>query len=456
MGEMRFPAGFVWGTATSAFQIEGATQADGRGESIWDRFAATAGNIVDGSDGREACGHYSRFRDDVALMQRLGIEAYRFSVAWPRVLPAGRGNVNHRGLDFYDALVDTLLDAGIEPFVTLYHWDLPQALEEKGGWPERSTAEAFVEYAAIVGRRLGDRVRNWITHNEPWCSSMLGYRDGTHAPGRRSWADGLAAAHHLLLSHGWAVQALRACATRTSVGITLNLAPAHPASSSEVDWLAARYSDGELNRWFLDPLYGHGYPQDVVETHAQLGRLPKGASPGKLPFVAPGDLNVIAVPTDFLGVNYYTRMLSGNGQAEASSLAAPKQRSSEVTDMGWEVYPVGLYELLMRVQRDYRPERLYVTENGAAYGTEPDSDGCVSDHRRLDYLRKHCLAAHAAINDGVPLAGYFVWSLLDNFEWSHGYTKRFGIVWVDYATQARTPKQSAHWYAQVIDRNAVV
>jgi beta-glucosidase len=452
MSTVSFPLGFVWGAATSAYQIEGATREGGRAESIWDRFSATPGKVLGGENGDVACDHYHRFRDDISLMKQLSLGAYRFSVAWPRILPRGLGAPNEGGLDFYDRLVDALLQAAITPFVTLYHWDLPQFLEDRGGWPHRDTAKAFVDFADIVSRRLGDRVRHWITHNEPWCASVLGYWDGLHAPGRKDPAAALAASHHLLLSHGWAVPIVRANSPGATVGITLNLIPPTPASPSAADQDAARQFDASFNRWFLDPLYGRGYPRDALADHVIAGHL---ATP-ELPAVQPGDLAAIATPTDFLGVNYYNRAVV-RSDAVSEERNAPRTvfLRDESTDMGWEVYPDGLWEILTRVHREYRPPALYVTENGASYGPSPAPGEHLRDDPRISYLRRHFLAARRALDEGVPLHGYFVWSLLDNFEWDRGYTQRFGITWVDYATQERIPKDSALWYRDVIFANGV-
>jgi len=448
-----FPSGFTWGAATSAYQIEGAVTADGRGESIWDRFCRMPGAVADGEHGDVACDHYRRWRDDVALMRALGLRAYRFSIAWPRVLPDGTGRINEPGLAFYDRLVDGLLAAGIDPVVTLYHWDLPQALEDAGGWPVRATAEAFVRYADVVSRRLGDRVSRWITHNEPWCVAHLGYLEGVHAPGRRDPAAALAASHHLLLSHGWAVPVIRRNAPGAQVGITLNLVPAMPASPSAADYAAFRRFDGMINRWYLDPLHGRGYPGDVIADQVEAGAIPATG----WPIARAGDLDAIATRCDFLGVNYYSRAVN-RCERSADNLPPTVQvaPASEHTDMGWEVYPDGLAEILMRVHLDYRPGPLYVTENGASYATGPDPDGRIRDVARMRYLHDHLSAASRVIGAGVPLAGYFAWSLLDNFEWAFGYRQRFGITWVEYATQTRTLKDSAHWYRKVIDANAVV
>lgn len=449
----RFPATFVWGVATSSFQIEGAHAADGRGPSIWDTYAARPGIIRDGSNAEIACDHYHRYAEDIAIMRALGVDAYRFSIAWPRVVPAGRGRVNAAGLDFYDRLVDALLATEIEPWITLYHWDLPQLLEDEGGWTNRETVDAFAEFADVVSRRLGDRAKHWITHNEPWCASVLGYAQGEHAPGRKSWPDALRAAHHLLLSHGCAVPVLRHNVSNARVGITLNLAPCHAASPSDADRDAARQFDGELNRWFLDPLYRGSYPQDIVVGHERAGRLPRG-----LEFVRQGDLEAIRVPIDFLGVNYYSRAVMRSDQIPEDENAPRTIRAADpadLTEMGWEVYPEGLTEVLKRIHQDYGPGALLVTENGAAFADRPGPDGSVDDPRRCDYMRSHVQACLDAIGAGVPLHGYFLWSLLDNFEWTFGYSKRFGIVRVDFETLERTIKSSGWLYKRIIRRDRV-
>jgi beta-glucosidase len=449
---LRFPDGFLWGAATSSYQIEGGGHEDGRGESIWDRFAARAGAIADGSDGSVACDHYHRWPEDIALMKALGLDAYRFSIAWPRIFPTGRWQYNPAGLAFYDRLVDGILEAGIAPFVTLYHWDLPQPLEDAGGWAVRDTVDAFVEYVDVVTDQLGDRVRRFITHNEPWCISVLGYAEGIHAPGRRDWPAALAAAHHVLLSHGLATAVIRENAPDAEVGITLNLVPAEPASPSVADRDSCRAFDGLFNRWFLDPLYGRGYPEDVIADLVAAGRL----SSLELPFVEPGDLETIAVATDFLGVNYYSRAVLRSDQLpEAENAPRTVHLSDERTDIGWEVYPDGLRQLLLRVHRDYAPAAIYITENGAAYDTAPDEHGRIHDIERERFLHAHLAAALEACRAGVPLAGYFVWSLLDNYEWQEGYRKRFGIVWVDFETQERVLKQSAALYRAIIADNAL-
>jgi beta-glucosidase len=447
----RFPATFLWGAATAAYQIEGAVNEDGRGASIWDTFSHTPGKTRDGDTGDIACDHYHRWQDDVRLMQELGLQAYRFSIAWPRVVPQGVGAINQRGLDFYDRLVDALLAANITPFATLYHWDLPQALQDRGGWANRETVDAFLAYAEAVTRRLGDRVKHWITHNEPWVVAFVGNYQGRHAPGAKDLRTALQVAHHLLLSHGQAVPLIRAASPDAQIGITLDLSEIHPATDTPEDQAAARRFDGCWNRWFLDPLYGRGYPADLVEFYGEL-----------MPAVTADDLAQIAVPTDFLGINYYrptwARAVSTDAdQLGFQALPGPELAAAghEITEMGWPVVPEGLTELLARVQRDYAPPALYITENGAAYDDQP-IDGAVNDPRRLAYLHGHFRAAQRAIAAGIPLSGYFVWSLLDNFEWALGYSKRFGLVYLDYPTQTRIVKASAAWYKRVIAANAVV
>jgi beta-glucosidase len=425
----RFPRDFVWGVATSAFQVEGAAREDGRGDSIWDEFCRRPGVIKDGSSGEHACDHYHRSDEDIGLIASLGANAYRFSIAWPRVQPLGAGAWNERGFDFYDRLVDGLLERGIAPYLTLYHWDLPQALQQSGGWSSRETAGRFAEYAVEVARRLGDRVASIATHNEPWVVAILGHEAGTFAPGLKSQKLAMQVSHHLLLSHGMALQAMRAERCAAPLGIVLNQAPVHAASHSPQDLARARIDDGLTIRWYMDALLHGRYPEDVLEF---LGE--------DAPQIAAGDLDVIRQPLDFLGINYYTRNLSGTGTP-----LAPVDNSREVTAMGWEVFPGGLTELLLRLKADYRLPPLYITENGAAYGDRV-VNGRVADPERISYLQRHIAAMADALDGGVDLRGYFVWSLLDNFEWADGYSKRFGIVYVDYATQRRTLKDSALWY----------
>ena len=427
------PDGFVWGAATAAYQIEGAATEDGRGESVWDRFCATPGKVRNGDTGAVACDFYHRYPDDIELMRELGLDAFRFSIAWPRVLPDGRGRVNQAGLDFYDRLVDSLLAAGITPFPTLFHWDTPQVLEDAGGWPARATAEAFVEYVEVVADRLGDRITHWVTHNEPWVVAWIGHAWGEHAPGRTSETEAIAAAHHLLLSHGWATEVLRRAAPDAEVGIVLNLEHVDAASDSPADLDAAREMDGMANRWLLDPLFRGAYPTDMSYE----------------PPVQDGDLATISTPIDFLGVNNYFRFVvraSDNGGGPH----VVKDPDAPMTDMGWEVHPESLHKLLVRVARDYAPRAMYVTENGAAFGDVRVHDGLVHDPERTAYLEQHVDAVLRAAADGAPMKGYFAWSFLDNFEWSLGYAKRFGIVYVDYPTLERVPKDSFYWYRDLI------
>ncbi|WP_433363372.1 GH1 family beta-glucosidase [Streptosporangium sp. CA-115845] len=445
-GVLRFPEGFVWGAATAAYQIEGAARDDGRGPSIWDTFSRTPGKVYSGHTGDVACDHYHRYPEDVAIMRDLGLAAYRFSISWPRLQPDGSGPVNPRGLDFYDRLVDELLGAGITPIVTLYHWDLPQTLEDLGGWTSRETAAHFADYAAIAHGRLGDRVETWTTLNEPWCSAFLGYASGIHAPGLAEPALGFAATHHLLLGHGLAVQALRASGA-TKVGITLNLAPVLGD-----DVAATELVDGLQNRIFLDPVLRGEYPADVVERARRFT---------DWSFVRDGDLETISQPIDLLGVNYYHPQTVAARTGEPANPVYPGSEGiafgladAPKTAMGWPVQPFGLTDLLLRLSRDYPGTPLIITENGAAYDDVVE-DGEVHDVGRLSYLDGHLRAAHAAIEGGADLRGYLVWSLLDNFEWAEGYRKRFGVVHVDYGTQRRTPKDSALWYSKVVRRNGL-
>ena len=425
----RFPPDFVWGVATSAFQIEGAHLEDGKGPSIWDDFCRRPGVIADASDGRVACDHYRRWAEDLELIASLGVDAYRFSVSWPRVQPEGAGAWNRKGLDFYERLVDGLVERGIKPYLTLNHWDLPSALQARGGWGRRDTVQRFVDYACGVAARLGDRVAAITTHNEPWVIATLGHESGSFAPGLKDRRLAMRVAHHLLLSHGLALQALRAQGCPSRLGIVLNLSPTMPATDSEADHARARLDDGRANRWYLDPLFKGAYPADVLEF---LG--------ADAPRVEAGDARDIATPMDFLGVNYYTRHMSSADEPWQAGEAG-----HDVTDMGWEVFPEGLTALLLRLHADYRLPPIYVKENGAAF-KDTLVNGRVHDTQRRDYIAHHIEALADALAQGVPMAGYMVWSLLDNFEWASGYAKRFGLVHVDYATQRRTLKDSALWY----------
>jgi beta-glucosidase len=452
-----FPEGFLWGTATAAYQVEGATNEDGRGTSIWDTFSHTPGNVLHGDTGDITCDQYHRFEEDLDLMAEIGLQAYRFSVSWSRVQPEGSGPTNEKGLDYYRRLVEGLRERSIEPMITLYHWDLPQALEDRGGWTSRETSERFAEYARIVYEALGDSVRFWITLNEPWVSAWLGYGVGVHAPGRKNTGEALAATHHLLLGHGLALENMRSLGHEDNqLGITLNLAPVQPASDDLADAEAARRVDGNANRLYLDPLFRGSYPEDMVEHY-------RGES--DFSFVRAGDLEKISAPLDFLGVNYYMRHTVVDGRRESELTTAMRFASVdaatvlppgvETTAMGWPVESDGLTELLVRLHEDYTQGPIYITENGRAVYDYVDPEGGVDDEERVAFLDAHFRAAHRAMEQGVDLRGYMVWSLLDNFEWAEGYSKRFGIVFVDYGTQRRIPKMSARWYKEVIERNGL-
>jgi beta-glucosidase len=457
--ELAFPAGFVWGVATASYQVEGAVAEDGRGISIWDTFSRKPGAVLGGDTGDVAVDHYHRFREDVAMMAQLGVTAYRFSIAWPRIQPAGSGPVNEPGLDFYRRLVDTLLEAGIEPWATLYHWDLPQPLEDAGGWPERDTAKRFADYADLVQEGLGGRVRRWITINEPWCAAFLGYASGDHAPGRRDSAASVRAAHHLLLGHGMATETLRR--PGTSIGPAFNLYAVSAASDAEEDLDAARRIDGMQNRLFLDAALRGAYPEDVLADLA-----PYGLEEA----IRDGDMALIGTPIDVLGINYYSRhTVTGKEGVAGHVVTSPFAEASPwpgsehvsfvtggrpVTGMGWEIDEVGLQEVVTRVATEYPSVPLYVTENGAAFDDKVIADG-VDDPDRVAYLDKHLRACHAAISSGVPLKGYFAWSFMDNFEWGWGYAKRFGLVYVDFLTQRRIPKTSARWFGNAAKRGGL-
>jgi beta-glucosidase len=444
-GFLSFPKGFLWGVASAAYQIEGAVNEDGRGLSIWDTFCRQPGKIRNGETGDVAADHYHRWPEDLRIMKDLGLKVYRFSIAWPRILPTGSGQVNKPGLDFYDRLVDALLAAGIEPFPTLYHWDLPQALQDRGGWPARDTARYFADYAQVVGERLGDRVTYWMTHNEPWVAAFAGYFEGDLAPGIQDPVAAFLAAHHLLLSHGLACEALRAaCRNRPRMGIVLNLSPIHPATDSQADLEAATRSDAGLNRLFLDPLFKRQYPADLIEFLGPIFTPPQ-----------PGDMERIAAPLDWLGVNYYSRHVVRYDPDEPITHVAQVQPVGNDYSQMWEIYPPGMHELLTRVWKDYRPPYIIVTEIGICVPDAPDLDGRIRDVRRIAYLHDHIVQVHRALSEGVPVRGYFVWSLTDNFEWAHGYGMRFGLVYVDYGTQTRTVKESGWWYKRVIEANGL-
>jgi beta-glucosidase len=430
MNALKFPPNFQWGVATSAYQIEGAANEGGRGPSIWDTFSHTPGKVHNNETGDVACDHYHRLQSDLDLIKSLGVDAYRFSIAWPRVQPLGQGAWNEEGLAFYDRLVDGLLARGIAPHVTLYHWDLPQALQDQGGWEARETALHFAHYAQVMSLRLGDRVASISTHNEPWCTAVLGNEIGQFAPGIKDNKVMLRVAHHLLLSHGLALQAMRAAGVKAPLGIVLNYSPATPATSSAADAALAAREYATFVRWYMEPLFLKQYPQgpdlpvcDVIQS---------------------GDMDTIAQPMDFLGVNYYTRIW-----ASTDTPPVPAPKALGVSDMGWENYPQGLTELLCKIDKDYKLPPIYITENGLA-GADAVVNGRVHDEPRIDYMRTHLAALQAAMAAGVDVRGFFYWSLMDNFEWNSGYAKRFGLFHVDYASQTRTAKDSALWYTELI------
>jgi len=432
----KFPADFLWGVATSAYQIEGAVAEDGRGASIWDTFSHTPGKTVHGDTGDVACEHYHRYAQDIDLIAGLGLGGYRFSISWPRCQPQGKGAWNAKGLAFYDRLVDTLLERGITPHATLYHWDLPQALQDEGGWLNRDTALRFTDYAVTMGRRLGDRVAAIATHNEPWCTAFLGHHSGKFAPGLKDPQAAVQVAHHLLLSHGLALQAMRAAGVKAPLGIVLNQSPATAASERATDRALAEREYALFVRWYMDPIF--------------LRRYPTASGVHLYPQIRENDFDLIAQPLDFLGVNYYTRIW-----ASADEPPQPAPAAQGTTDMGWEVYPEGLLELLVGLKREYALPPIYITENGMA-NADRLVDGRVHDAPRIAYMRGHLEALSRAIAAGVDVRGFFYWSLLDNYEWDSGYDKRFGLVHVDYATQQRTLKDSAHWYRDFVARQAAL
>ena len=445
---MRFPDGFLWGAATAAYQIEGAAHEDGRGESIWDRFSHTPGNTLNGDTGDVACDHYHRYESDVDLMADLGFKGYRFSIAWPRIQPTGRGPANQKGLDFYRRLVDKLLSRSITPAVTLYHWDLPQALQDEGGWCSRDTAERFGEYAAIMFDALGDTVPLWMTHNEPWCASMLGHFRGVHAPGFKDLRLGIMSSHHILLSHGRAVAEYRRRGLKGQIGMAPNLLPNYPLTDSEADREATRLSDGYTNRWFLDPILKGTYPADMLEDFAR--------RVGPLDFIRPGDLEAMGAPADFLGVNYYRRRtMEADPAADLGWKVHDRMPGTPTTPTGSEIVPHCLTDLLLRLKADYGDIPIYITENGMVSDDVIGPDGQVHDPDRVEFLRAHAAAVHDAIEAGCNVLGFFAWSFMDNFEWAFGYTQRFGLVYVDYATQRRIPKDSARFWGRLAQTNVL-
>ena len=437
-----FARDFLWGCATSSYQIEGAAHADGRVESIWDRFCATPGKVRGGATGEVACDHYHRWPEDFDIARGMGMKAYRFSIAWPRIIASAGAQPNQKGLDFYSRLVDGMLERGLQPWATLYHWDLPQYLQEQGGWNNRATVDAYLAFVDAMTRRLGDRVKHWITHNEPWCTAIIGNFEGLHAPGLTDFKTALQVCHHVLLSHGKAVPLIRANVPDAQVGIALSLHPVRPASASAADAAALARHDGLRYRWFLDPLHGRGYP---AATLVDVGNA--------APRVEAGDMEAIAAPLDFLGVNYYfpETVSDAPGTAPLNAHAAPPA-DVQKTDLGLEVAPRGMTELLVRIENDYHPAPIYITENGSCYDDVVGADGNIADVGRRDYLVRHLGALKEAVDAGVPVKGYFAWSLIDNFEWAEGYERRFGLVHVDYATQQRRIKLSGKWYRDFLTR----
>ena len=429
---------FIWGVATSSYQIEGAANEDGRGKSIWDTFCKVPGKVANFDNGDIACDHYHRFKEDLDLMKWMGVKAYRFSVAWPRVIPDGVGRVNEMGLDFYDRLIDSSLEREIAPWLTMYHWDLPEALQLRGGWNNREVVEWFGEYGEVLTSRFGDRVKNWMTLNEPFCSAWLGHLYGDMAPGIKDLQTALNVSHNLLMSHGLACQVIRSNVSEANVGIVINVTPAVPATDSQVDSNAAQLADGFDNRWFLDPVFGRTYPADVIDA--------LGASPE----IHSGDMELIAQDLDFLGVNFYFRQtVAADQNSKPLPIRSVNRENVKKTAMNWEVHPQAFEEILLRISKEYSPKAIYITENGSAWNDEV-INGEIIDDERIDYLVRHLDAMRSARSQGAPILGYFAWSFLDNFEWAYGYEKRFGLIYVDYKTQTRTPKKSALFYRQLL------
>ncbi len=438
MTTYKFPHNFLWGAATASYQVEGAWNEDGKGESIWDRFSHTSGRISDQTTGDVACDHYHRYEQDIALMRQLGLKAYRFSIAWTRILPVGRGRINPKGIDFYDRLIDSLCAANIEPFLTLYHWDLPQALQDKGGWENRDTCHAFADYSALMVKHFGDRVKYWTTFNEPSVVAFDGNLSGEHAPGNQDPRIAYQVAHNLMVAHGLGVQAIRSADSKVEAGIVLNLWMADPATDSPEDIAEAKAAWDRSEPLFLDPIFKGYYSPAVYDLVGE-----------NMPKVQDGDLALISQQLDYVGINFYSRNLVSATQ-EIDTVPG-----SEYTEMGWEVCAPAMRRMLVKINNEYRLPPIYITENGSAFKDEVGADGKVHDPRRLDYLKQHFIQTRLAMQDGVDVRGYMVWSLMDNFEWGHGFTKRFGLIRVDYETQQRTFKDSGDWYAEVIRKNEV-
>lgn len=447
-GKHYFPEGFVWGVATASYQIEGAWDEDGRGETIWDRYCSIPGNILDGDDGKTACDHYHRYKEDVALMKQMGIRAYRFSIAWSRILPKGYGEVNQKGLDFYSCLIDELLDAGIEPYITLYHWDLPQALQDMGGWTNPDMPRYFMEYARIVMDAFHDRVKKWITLNEPYCAAFLGNYEGRQAPGLRDFSAAVQVSYHLYVGHGLAVEYFRKQGYEGEIGITLNLMGRLPLTDSEEDRAAAVRADGYLNRWFAEPIVFGRYPEDMVELYRSKGV--------RLPEFKEEHMKLMGQKLDFIGLNYYNDFyVKADEHVWPLGFKIENPKHIPINDRNWPVTEQGFTNMLLRMKNEYGIETIYITENGTSSHDVVSMEGRVEDGPRKDYLHRHLLALWEAVSQGVNVKGYFQWSLYDNFEWSFGYESRFGIVFVDFHTQERIIKESGRWYSGVIRDNAV-
>lgn len=438
---IQFPDTFLWGAATAAYQVEGAFNEDGRGRSIWDTFAHHPGNIHNGDNGDVACDSYHRYEEDIALMKELGIQTYRFSISWPRILPDGTGEVNEKGLDYYHRLVDKLLENGIEPFCTLYHWDLPQALQDLGGWKNRETIHAFVRYSEIMFKEFSSKIKYWITFNEPWCVSFKAHYEGDQAPGEQNLQSAIDVAHHIMIAHGKTVQRFRQLGLPGQIGYAPNVSWREPFSSKEEDVDACRRRVGWMVEWFMDPLFKGEYPDFMIEAFAA-----KGAHV----HIKPGDMEAIKQPIDFLGINYYMGSVGRYKQGEGLFDMEDIDEGYERTDFNWPIYSRGFYKVLVHITEQYGSIPLYITENGACYNDEP-AGGRVRDGKRIEYLQKHLIQLKRAMDSGVQVKGYITWSLMDNFEWAAGYSKRFGLIHVDYDTQVRTKKDSFYWYKKVID-----
>ena len=448
MDKLFFPKGFIWGSATASYQIEGATREDGRGESIWDRYCAIPGNVANGDTGDVACDHYHCFREDVALMKKIGMKAYRFSVAWARVLPMGIGEVNEKGMAFYSELIDALLEAGIEPYLTLYHWDLPQALQDVGGWANPKMPEYFLEYSKLLFNRLGNRVKKWMTFNEPYCAAFLGNYEGRMAPGLHDFSTALRCAYHMYVGHGLVVKYFRDYGVEGEIGIALNLMGRLPLTDKPEDIEAARRGDGYLNRWFIEPIMLSRYPEDMINLYRNQGVV--------LPPFKEKEILLMSQKLDFVGLNYYNDFFVVEDKTKwPLGFRIVNPRHMPLNDRDWPVTENGFTNMLLRMTNDYGVDNILITENGTSYHDLVSLDGKVYDGARCDYLRRHIRAMHHAIELGAPITGYFLWSLYDNFEWAYGYTSRFGIVYVDFKTQERIIKESGHWYSNVIAQNAV-